>query len=190
MTAHKVAAILYSSEELVEDSVEIDVVKLIISLFAEAIAEEEDKVITAGTGTGQPTGLTNCSISSVTCSGNLSFDDIINLIYALPSKYRRNAKFLAHNTNIKELRKVKDNDGRYIWSESISPGQPATIYGYPIIENNWLSESEIYFGDYKRGYLTKPLSVVKLISKCGELLENLNLSLGKTISSQALPVMA
>jgi len=44
---------------------------LIISLFAEAIAEEEDKVITAGTGSGQPTGLTNCSIGSVACSGNL-----------------------------------------------------------------------------------------------------------------------
>lgn len=127
-------------------------VKLIIDLFAERIAEEEDKVITQGSGTGQPTGLTNCTITNVTCSGNLSFDNIINLIYALPSKYRVRAKFLVHNANIRELRKLKDSQNRYLWQESPAAGQPATIYGYPVIENNWLPESEIYFGDYKAGY--------------------------------------
>lgn len=71
LTAHKVAAILYASEELVEDCDTFDVVRLIIELFAERIAEEEDKVITSGSGTGQPTGLTNCTLTSVTCSGNL-----------------------------------------------------------------------------------------------------------------------
>lgn len=152
LTAYKVAAILYASDELIEDAVDFNVVQLIISLFSEAIAEEEDKVITAGTGTGQPTGLMNCTIASVTCGGNLTFDDIINLIYALPAKYRINATFLSHNTNIRELRKVKDSQQRYIWQEAIAPGQPDTIMGYPIYENNWLSEARIYFGDYKKAY--------------------------------------
>lgn len=152
LTAYKVAAIMYASEELVEDSTSIDVVKLIISLFAEEIAEEEDKVITAGTGVGQPLGLTNCSITSVSCSGNLTFDDIINLIYSLPAKYRANAKFLVNNTNIRELRKIKDGNSRYIWLDSPVPNQPSTIHGYPVIENNHVPESEIYFGDFKRGY--------------------------------------
>jgi HK97 family phage major capsid protein len=153
LTVYKVAAILYASEELIEDCTEFDVVKLIIDLFAEEIAQEEDKVITAGTGVGQPTGLTNCSIGSVSCAGaNLGFDSIIDLIYALPSKYRNNAIFLVNNVNIRELRKLKDSQQRYLWQESVAPGQPATFYGYPVIENNWLPESEIYFGDYKAGY--------------------------------------
>lgn len=152
LTAYKVAAILYASDELVEDCTEFDVVNLIIELFAEAIAEEEDKVITAGSGTGQPTGLTNCSISSVTCDGNLDFDDIINLVYALPTKYRLGAKFLANSVNIREMRKIKDSQNRYIWQEAVAPGQPDTFHGYPILENNNLPESEIYFGDYKKGY--------------------------------------
>ena len=80
------------------------------------------------------------------------FDDIINLIYALPTKYRRNAQFLVNNANIRELRKVKDSNNRYIWQDSPAAGQPATIYGYPVIENNWVPESEIYFGDYKQAY--------------------------------------
>lgn len=152
LTAYKMAAILYASEELVADATEINVVNSIIDLFAEAVGEEEDRVITAGNGTTQPTGLTNASISSVSCSGNLDFDDIINLIYELPVQYRANAKFLVHNTNIKELRKIKDSTGRYLWQEPLSVGQPATIQGYPVIENPWLSESEIYFGDYKLAY--------------------------------------
>lgn len=152
LTCYKCAAILYASEELVEDAGTIDIVKTIIDLFSEEIAQEEDKVITQGTGVGQPTGLTTCSIASSTCVGNLDFDDIIDLIYSLPSKYRVNAKFLAANANIRELRKIKDSQQRYIWQDAVAPGQPATIYGYPVIENNWVPESEIYFGDYKRGY--------------------------------------
>jgi len=152
LTAYKMAAILYSSEELIEDCTEFDVVKLIIDLFAETIATEEDRVIIAGTGSGQPTGLVTCTIGSVTCSGNLDFDDIINLIYALPSQYRSNAKFLVNNVNIAELRKLKDSTNRYIWQDSPAAGQPSTIYGYPVIENNWVSEATIYFGDYKMGY--------------------------------------
>lgn len=151
LTAYKVAAILYTSEELVEDS-EVSVVQLVIDLFTEAIAEEEERVITAGTGIGQPTGLTTCSITNVACNGNLDFDNIIDLIYALPSKYRKNAAFLVNNTNIKELRKVKDGNNRYIWQDATAPNMPSTIYGYPVYENNWLPESEIYFGDYKLGY--------------------------------------
>ena len=91
------------------------------------------------------------------------FDNIIRLIYLLPAKYRRKAKFLVHNTNIKELRLLKDSQNRYIWAEPVSAGQPATIHGYPVIENNWLPESEIYFGDYKIGYWMgdrKKMSVV------------------------------
>lgn len=152
LTAYKVAAILYASEELVEDCQEFDVVRLIIDLFTEEIGQEEDRVITQGSGVGQPTGLTNCTIASITCSGNLSFDNVISLIYALPTKYRPKAQFLVHNSNIRELRLLKDSQNRYIWQDAVAPGQPPTIYGYAVLENNWLSESEIYFGDFKAGY--------------------------------------
>ncbi len=152
LTAYKVAAILYASEELVEDASDWNIVQLIIGLFSEALRQEEDKVLTIGSGSGQPTGIANCSLSSVTCSGNLDFDNIINLVYSLPAKYRRNAVFLANNDNIRELRKVKDNNGRYIWQEPISQGGASTILGYPVYENNWVSDSEIYFGDLKLAY--------------------------------------
>lgn len=132
----------------------IDIVKVVIDLFAEAIGREEDRVITAGSGVGQPSGysLGTHGIQTVACPGNLSFDDIINLVYLLPKKYLQNAKFFVHRNNIRELRKVKDTNGRYIWEEPLSKSQPATIYGYPVVEDNNLPESEIYFGDMRYGY--------------------------------------
>jgi len=153
LTAHKIAAILYASDELIEDSTEIDVLSIVRSTFAEKIGDFEDQYIIQGSGTNQITGLNNCSIPTVTCSGNLDFNDIINLIYNLPSQYRSGASFLVHNTNIAELRKITDSNGRYLWQEPLSQGQPATIYGYPVYEMNHLSESQIYFGNFKLGYI-------------------------------------
>ena len=119
LTVYKAAAIIYASDELVEDSDLIDVVNLVIELFTEAIALEEDRVITAGSGTGEPTGLVNGGITAVACAGNLDFDDIINLVYALPSVYSAGASFLDHRNNIRELRKVKDSQNRYIWMDEL-----------------------------------------------------------------------
>lgn len=50
------------------------------------------------------------------------------------------------------MRKLKDSQNRYLWTDPVAVGQPATFHGAPVRENNNLSESEIYFGDYFKGY--------------------------------------
>ena len=156
LTARKAAAILYASDELIEDSTEFDVVQTIISLFSEAIGEEEDRVILRGNGTTEPTGISTAvaasTIASVACSGNLDFDDMIELEYALKQKYRPGATWLIHPNNVKELRKIKDLDGRYIFEASRVTGQPATILSYPLLESYDVPESAIYFGNWKLAY--------------------------------------
>ena len=152
LTAHKLAAIIYATDELIADSTEISVVDLIIEKFADDIKLKENQAIAAGTGTGQPTGLTQASLTSKVCSGNLDFDDIIDTFYLLSPQYRANASWLINPVNIKELRKAKDSNGRYLWEESAQLGQPATILGLPVYECPWIPESEIYFGDWKRAY--------------------------------------
>lgn len=207
LTVKKMAAILYSSDELIEDSTEIDIVKFIIGLFSEVIGEEEDRVIVRGNGTTEPTGLITAraagTIASVACAGNLSFDDIINLTSLLPGKYHRNAKFYVNRTNIRELRKVKDGNDRYYWQEPVAAGQPPTLYGYPVIEQNDMPESEILFGDLKQTYwLGDRHSMTVKVSQDTETALNGKGSIKgmncwktledtfRTISSQALPVMA
>jgi HK97 family phage major capsid protein len=152
ITAYKLAAIIYLTDELIDDSA-FDLTTVLVRRFAEKLAEAEEKAIIAGTGTSQPTGIFVAStVSTLTCSGNLSFDNIINLIYDLPVKFRRNARFIVHPNNVRELRLLKDSQGRYLWADPVSAGQPATIHGYPVIESYWAPENEIAFGDYKEAY--------------------------------------
>ncbi len=155
LTVYKMAAIMYISDELVEDSTEIDVVQFIIKLFSEAIGTEEDRVITVGSGTGQPYGYatTGQSVATIACTATgLTFDDVINLEYSLPAKYHPNAKFYIHRNQIRDMRKIKDGNNRYLWEDRVAPTQPATFHGYPVVEDNNLAESVIYFGDLKKAY--------------------------------------
>jgi len=156
LTVYKMAAIMYASDELIEDSVDIDIVKFIISLFSEAIGEEENRVIWVGNGTTQPTGIVTAraaaAIPTFVAPGGLCFDAIIDLVYALPGAYHKNAKFYIHRQNIRNIRKLKDLDNRYLWAESQIKGEPPTLIGFPVIESNQISADEMFFGDMKKTY--------------------------------------
>ena len=156
LTVYKMAAILYASDELIEDSTEVDIVKFIINLFSEVIGEEEDRVIWRGNGTTQPTGIVTARIATTiparTAAAGLTYDEIINLTYDLPGKYHTKAKFYVHRFNIRDLRKLKDSNNQYLWQPSNQIGEPATLSGFPVIETNVLPDSEIYFGDLKKTY--------------------------------------
>lgn len=153
ITAYKMAAIIYLTDELIEDSA-FDLTNVLVKRFADAIATMEDRVIVNGAGTTQPVGIfANATVATRACTvTGMGFDDIINLIYDLPVKYRANAAFIIHPQLVRELRLLKDVNLRYLWQDPVSQGQPATIHGYPVIENYWARVDQIAFGDYKVGY--------------------------------------
>lgn len=156
LTAKKMAAILYSSDELLEDSSNIDVVQLIISLFADAIGIEEDRVILRGNGTTEPTGIETArnagTIATTSAGGNLSFDTLIRLVYSLKPQYRSGATFLVNPANVMELRILKDSQGRYLWLDPSSPEGFPTVLSYRVVEHYDVPESTIYFGNWKLAY--------------------------------------
>lgn len=156
LTARKAAAIIYSSDELLEDSDSIDIVRLIIDLFAESIGEAEDYVILRGDGTTQPRGIETAraagDIASVAFGGTTTFDKLKDLKYALKAKYRRGATWLIHPDKVADIDKLKDNDGRYIWQESVLPDKPNTLLGLPVSEQYDLPENTLFLGNWKLVY--------------------------------------
>lgn len=156
LTVKKMAAILYASDELIDDSTEVDIVNFIIGLFSEAIGEEEDRVVWRGNGTTEPTGIVTAktagAIATRSGAGGLTTDMLIDLAFDLPAKYHANAKYYVHRSNMRELRKMKDSNGRYYWQDPITANSQALFNGYPVVEVNDLAESEIYFGDLKKAY--------------------------------------
>ena len=156
ITVRKAAAILYSSDELIEDSTEFDVVQMIIDMFAEAITEEEDRVILRGNGTTEPRGIetarANSEIATTGFSGTTTFDKLKTLKYSLKAKYRRGATWLIHPNKIAAVDQIKDSDGRYIWQDAVTSDKPALLLGHPVSEQYDVPENTIYFGNWKLAY--------------------------------------
>ncbi|MBI1360932.1 MAG: phage major capsid protein [Alphaproteobacteria bacterium] len=84
-------------------------------------------------------------------------DKLIDLVYALKSQFRPNARFVMNRRAVSAVRKLKDGDGNYIWRPGVG-GDAASIMGYPVtgIEDMPDIASDAYaiaFGDFRRGYL-------------------------------------
>lgn len=141
------------THQLLNDA-NINLVQFIVQLFTEAIAKAEDKAFFTGSGTGQPKGINQETLTSINAGGTGDFDDVSSLMYRVPQSVRSSprAAFVAHYRVIDLLRKVKDTTGRYIWEPSVQVGTPERVMGKPIYEQNDLGTNELYFGDWS-GYV-------------------------------------
>lgn len=158
LTPNDLVCLLPISHQLLADA-NIDLVSFIVTLFAESIGLAEDQAFFTGSGTGQPKGISQETISNKTIGGSKTdFDDILDLIDLTPQRVVQSPKaaFVGHRNLKRLLRKIKDNNGDYIWrdgkggvggsGESIR--LPDTLYGYPFYEENFLAQKELYFGDW------------------------------------------
>lgn len=85
-------------------------------------------------------------------------DALIDLVTAVRPSYRMGASWMMNTATAAVLRKLKDADGRYLWTDSLTEGQPSRLLGYPVTEAEDMGDIEadgfpIAFGNFKRGYL-------------------------------------
>jgi len=55
------------------------------------------------------------------------------------------------------IRKLKDNDGRFLWSDGLAAGEPARLMGYAVLTSEDMADvasgaNAIAFGDFANGY--------------------------------------
>ncbi|ALN73587.1 phage major capsid protein [Aureimonas sp. AU20] len=107
------------------------------SEFSEQFGREEGRAFILGDGNGKPSGLlANTEIESLSTAiaAKVSTDDLIDLYHSLPGYYAANAVFAMNRATIGAVRKLKDADGRYLWTDSFVSGNPPTILGRPVVE--------------------------------------------------------
>ena len=151
MDAHKLHVAVKVTEELLYDNA-FQLEKYIITKFGKALANAEEDAFLNGDGVGKPLGLFAASGGgqiAETLTAAIKADDIINLVYALKRPYRKNASFIMNDKNIAAIRKLKDNNGAYIWQPSAQAGEPDSLFGYPVHTSAYAPEDAIAFGDYK-----------------------------------------
>lgn len=150
MDAHKLHVAIKVTEELLFDSA-FNIENYIISQFGKALANAEEDAFLNGDGTGKPYGLFNATKGgqvAKTLTAALKADDVLDLVYKLKRPYRKNASFIMNDATLAEIRKLKDNDGRYLWEPSFVAGEPDRIAGYQVHTSAYAPTNAIAFGDY------------------------------------------
>lgn len=159
--AFKLTDLIRVSVELLQDS-EFDLEDYITREIARAFGIAEEQAFCVGTGTNQPTGIftANGGTVGVTAASTtaVTVDEVISLVYALKSPYRRNAKFLMNDATVSLLRKLKDNNGAYLWQPSVQAGQPDKLLGYDIYTSPYVptvaaGAYAIAFGDFQNYWI-------------------------------------
>ena len=153
--AHKVATSIRVSDELLEDSV-FDLEEFIIKEFAQRIGEAEEAAFIHGDGVAKPLGIIHQLDREVITekAGKISTDDLLDLKHAIPTRYRKDAVFLMHDSTLRELFKLRTGEGQYIWYENPKKNIPLAIFSHrviicpsmPTIDSG---KPPILFGDFK-----------------------------------------
>lgn len=153
--AYKLATMIKVSEELLNDSV-FDVPAYIAKEFARRIGAAEEEAFFTGDGKGKPTGIlaaTGAEVGVTAAATNaITMDEVMDLFYSLRAPYRRNAVFIMNDSSVKALRKLKTQNGDYIWQPSVQVGEPDKLLGRPIYTSSYMPALEagakgILFGD-------------------------------------------
>ena len=151
LDAHKLHVAIKVTEELLYDNA-FGLENYIITQFGKALANAEEDAFLNGDGTGKPLGLFS-AVGGGTVAGTLSAaiksDDMLDLVYALKRPYRKSASFIMNDKTLALLRKLKDNNGAYIWQPSYQAGEPDRVLGYAVHTSAYAPEDAIAFGDYK-----------------------------------------
>ena len=159
--AFKLTDLCRVSVELLQDSA-FDIEDYLMKEFARAFGIAEEEAFCVGTGTNQPTGIFTAKGGTVGVTAAsataITVDEVISLVYALKSPYRRNAKFLMHDATVSLLRKLKDSNGVYLWQPSVQAGEPDRLLGYEIYTSPYIPTAAagaltVAFGDFKNYWI-------------------------------------
>jgi len=170
---HELSAMPKASQRLLDDSA-FDVEGWLAGKIATRFIRAEAAAFINGDGVDKPRGiLLPAKVANASWTwGNLGYvptgaaadfattnaaDCIINLVYALGADYRANGTFLMNSKTAGAVRKMKDADGRFLWSDGLAAGEPARLMGYRVLIAEDMPDIAanafaIAFGDFKSAY--------------------------------------
>jgi HK97 family phage major capsid protein len=147
--------------ELLQDS-SIDVQAFVINRLVTRLGRITNKHFTIGSGVSQPNGVVTASTSGrIGTAGNttsVTYDFLVDLEHSVDPAYREGGRggYMVHDTTLRELRKIKDTQGRPLfvpgYEMNVPGGAPNTLMGSPITVNQDMpvmaaNAKSILFGD-------------------------------------------
>lgn len=161
------------------DDSRIDIASWLGSEVSQTFADMEGAAFYNGDGVNKPRGIASytmianasyawgkvgfvtsgvaAALADATHSGH---DAVMDLVYSIKQGYRNNAGFLMNRNTQAAVRKLVTlgDEKLPLWQPSLQLGQPASLAGYPITDDDNVADIgagtfPIWFGDFKRAYL-------------------------------------
>jgi len=148
---------------------------------AQAFAVAEESAVLVGDGANKPTGMLNTApnttpdfaspardpaafeaievqSSQSPAVAEITPESLVDVIYRLHSQYRAGASWIMNSETAGQVMKMKDAQGRFLWTQSLAAGQPNMLLGYPVQIVEGLpgiapNAFPIGFGNWNRAYL-------------------------------------
>lgn len=162
------------TQNMLEDA-GLDIEAWVANKVGERMGRIEATAFFTGSGSNQPRGLLtyanwatsgadghleNGRIEQIASGGSTSItsDSLYNLVFSLKDFYTQNANFLMKRTTVRDVMKLKDGQGNYLWQMGdVRGGQPATILGFTVnrcedMPSVAASSLSVAFGDFKAAY--------------------------------------
>lgn len=178
IVAHEMYAAPRATQNMLEDA-GIDIEAWLARKVGEKFGRLEASAFLTGDGVGKPRGLLTYAagtgpgqIEQINSGGatDFSMDGLINAVFALKDPYEANASWMLNRLGIRNVAKLKDGEGRYLWDFGNVRDKPgrATLLGYPVrratdIAAPGAGALMAAFGDFKQAYtIVRRLGVTTL----------------------------
>ncbi|MER9883106.1 phage major capsid protein [Mesorhizobium sp. M0118] len=152
------------SHELAQDSI-FNMENLLGGLLGKRLGRIANNELTVGDGTGDPNGIVTASSLGKTAAAvaAVTYDEIIDLVHSVDPAYRQSprVRFMFNDLTLGALRKLKDGEGRYIWTMGdVQNGVPGNILGYRYRINQAMANlatgnKTMLFGDFGAYFVRK-----------------------------------
>ncbi|WP_375319329.1 phage major capsid protein [Candidatus Tisiphia endosymbiont of Oplodontha viridula] len=156
---HELYAQPKASQTLIDDSA-IRIENWLTERLRDSFVKAENDAFINGDGKKRPKGILSKDhdkIQQFDMGNRVTAEKLLDFINLLDEEYLANATFLMNRTTLSEIQKLQDNNGRFIWQQSLSDSLKQTIFGISVLccsEMPAIKEGNmaIAIGDFKSAY--------------------------------------
>lgn len=172
MRAHPLAKRVKLSKTLLRKAPRFETI--ILDRMAYKFAVTMEKNYLTGNGVQRPLGVFTASndgipttrdVSTGNTATSIAFDGLIEAKFSVKAQYWPRADWLFHRDAVKQITKLKDGDGQYIWRMSVRDGEPDSLLGRPMMISEFVPNTfatGLYvglFGDFSHYWIVDSLAM-------------------------------
>lgn len=170
---HLMSKLLKVSMKLLSNSA-MSAESIVAERLAYKVAVTAEKGYMTGSGANQPLGIFTASALGISTSRDISTGNTTTSItadglreakYGVKGQYMNTGSWVFHRDALKQISKLKDGEGQYLWQAGITNADPDTLLGRPFYMSEYAPNTfttGLYvgmFGDFSKYWIVDSMSM-------------------------------